>query len=98
MTDQLIVGTEGPVGRISLNRPRALHALTTEMCDRILAALERWRGEDAIRAIVLDHAEGTRGFCAGGDIRMLADSGTGDGAAARAFFHTEYRMNHRLFT
>jgi enoyl-CoA hydratase len=98
MTEQLIVTVEGPVGRITLNRPKALHALTTEMCDGILAALEAWRVDDGVRAIVLDHAEGTRGFCAGGDIRMLADSGGGDGAAARAFFHTEYRMNHRLFT
>jgi len=98
MTEQLTIAVEGPVGRISLNRPRALHALTTEMCDGILAALEAWRTDDAIRAILLDHAEGTRGFCAGGDIRMLADSGAQDGAAARAFFRTEYRMNHRLFT
>jgi enoyl-CoA hydratase len=98
MTDQLIVEAQGPVGHIALNRPKALHALTTEMCDGILAALEAWRTDDAIRAIVLDHAKGTRGFCAGGDIRMLADSGMADGAAARAFFRTEYRMNHRLFT
>ncbi len=98
MTDQLIVEVQGPVGRIALNRPKALHALTAAMCDGILAALEAWRGDDGIRAIILDHAAGTRGFCAGGDIRMLADSGAGDGAAARHFFATEYRMNHRLFT
>jgi len=98
MTDQLIVEVQGPVGRIALNRPKALHALTAAMCDAILAALEAWRGDDGIRAIILDHAAGTRGFCAGGDIRMLAESGAGDGAAARHFFATEYRMNHRLFT
>ncbi len=98
MTEQLIVSVDGPVGRISLNRPKALHALTTEMCDAILATLEAWRGDDGIRAVILDHAAGTRGFCAGGDIRMLAESGAGDGAAARRFFATEYRMNHRLFT
>lgn len=98
MTEQLIVSVDGPVGRISLNRPKALHALTTEMCAGILDALEAWRGDDAVRAVILDHAAGTRGFCAGGDIRMLAESGAGDGAAARHFFATEYRMNHRLFT
>src|SRR3546814_4095579 len=37
-------------------------------------------------------------FCAGGDVRMLAESGAVDGAAARAFFHEEYRLNHLLFT
>ncbi len=98
MTDQLIVEVQGPVGRIALNRPKALHALTAAMCDAILDALEAWRADDGIRAIILDHAAGTRGFCAGGDIRMLAESGAGDGAAARHFFATEYRMNHRLFT
>ena len=97
MTEDLIARTEGPIGRIRLNRPKALHALTTPMCQAVLDALEAWRTDDAIRCIVIDHAEG-RGFCAGGDIRMLADSGAKDGADARAFFHTEYRMNHRLFT
>ena len=97
MTDELIVAVEGAVGRIRLNRPKALHALTTAMCAGVLDALETWRGDAAVRCVVIDHAEG-RGFCAGGDIRMLADSGAGDGAEARAFFHTEYRMNHRLFT
>lgn len=97
MTEEIITTVEGPVGRIRLNRPKAIHALTTAMCEGVLDALEAWRGDDAVRVIAIDHAQG-RGFCAGGDIRMLADSGARDGAEARAFFHTEYRMNHRLFT
>jgi len=88
---------EGKAGRIRLNRPAALHALTTDMCAAILDTLEAWRADPDVAAIIIDHAEG-RGFCAGGDIRMLAESGAGDGVAARAFFHVEYRMNHRLFT
>lgn len=88
---------EGRVGRIRLNRPKALHALTTAMCEAILGALTAWRIDPAVEAVVIDHAEG-RGFCAGGDIRMLAESGAQDGVEARAFFHTEYRMNHALFT
>ncbi len=85
------------VGRIRLNRPKALHALNHAMCDAMLTALEDWRDDPAVQAIVIDHAEG-RGFCAGGDIRMIADSSATDGADARAFFATEYRLNHRLFT
>lgn len=95
MTEELVVTTEGPVGRIRLNRPKALHALTTAMCEGVLGALEAWRADGAVQAVMIDHAEG-RGFCAGGDIRMLAESGAGDGVAARGFFRTEYRMNHRL--
>ena len=94
---ELIVDTTGPVGRLRLNRPAALNALTHGMCTGVLDALEAWRGDDAVRCVIIDHAEG-RGFCAGGDIRMLAASGAGDGSAARAFFFEEYRMNHRLFT
>jgi enoyl-CoA hydratase len=63
----------------------------------MLDALEAWRTDADVEAVLIDHAEG-RGFCAGGDIRMLAESGVKDGVEARAFFHTEYRMNHRLFT
>lgn len=97
VTDDLIVETAGPVGRIRLNRPKAIHALNTAMCEGVLAALEQWRTDADVRVVTIDHAEG-RGFCAGGDIRMLADSGAKDGAAARRFFFSEYRMNHRLFT
>ncbi|MFL0587340.1 enoyl-CoA hydratase/isomerase family protein [Sphingomonas olei] len=97
MTSDVLTFVDGPIGRIRLNRPKAIHALTTPMCVAVLDALEAWRGDDGVRAIIVDHAEG-RGFCAGGDIRMLAESGAKDGAEAREFFHTEYRMNHRLFT
>ncbi|MCC2979233.1 enoyl-CoA hydratase/isomerase family protein [Sphingomonas sp. IC4-52] len=97
MTSDVLTFVDGPIGRIRLNRPKAIHALTTPMCVGVLEALEAWRSDDGVRAIIIDHAEG-RGFCAGGDIRMLADSGAKDGAEARQFFHTEYRMNHRLFT
>ena len=87
---------EGGVGRITLNRPAALHALTTGMCVLMTEALLDWRGKPEVKAVLIDHA-GERGFCAGGDIRMLAESGAGDGAEAREFFHTEYRLNHLLF-
>jgi enoyl-CoA hydratase len=97
MTTDLITLIDGKAGRLRLNRPAAIHALNTVMCAAVLDALEAWRGDLAVEAVIIDHAEG-RGFCAGGDIRMLADSGAKDGVEARAFFHTEYRMNHRLFT
>jgi enoyl-CoA hydratase len=97
MTDEIIAQIEAHIGRIRLNRPKAIHALTTAMCAEILAQIETWRSDDSVRAVLFDHAEG-RGFCAGGDIRMLAESGAKDGREAREFFHTEYRMNERLFT
>ncbi len=87
---------EGCVARITLNRPQALHALTTDMCQAMTDALLAWRQDPAVELVLLDHS-GERGFCAGGDIRMLAESGAGDGKAAREFFFIEYRLNHLLF-
>ena len=97
MTPDVLTFTQGSVGRIRLNRPKAIHALTRNMCSAMLEALVAWRRDPAVEAVVLDHAEG-RGFCAGGDVVMLAKSGAGDGSEARAFFHEEYRLNHLLFT
>jgi enoyl-CoA hydratase len=97
VTPDVITRVEGKVGRIRLNRPKAIHALTRDMCSAMIAALLPWREDPAVQAVMIDHAEG-RGFCAGGDIVMLARSGAGDGAEARAFFHEEYRLNHLLFT
>ena len=71
------------VGRLTLNRPEALHALNTGCAELMTEALLAWRDDPAVQAVLIDHA-GERGFCAGGDIRMLAESGAGDGAAAAA--------------
>jgi enoyl-CoA hydratase len=92
---EVLIAIEGAVGRITLNRPGALHALTTSMCRLITDALVTWIDNPIVKLVMIDHA-GERGFCAGGDIRMLAESGAGDGAAAREFFFTEYRLNTLL--
>lgn len=93
MTDSVLTKTEGGVGYITLNRPEALHALNFDMCETILAALRVWAQDPAVHLVVIDHADGSRGFCAGGDIAMLRESGMSDGKQARAFFAEEYRMN-----
>lgn len=96
MSGEVLTAVEGKAGRIRLNRPRALHALNEAMCATMLEAIEAWRGDAAVEIVLIDHADG-RGFCAGGDVRRAAESGKGDGVEARAFFATEYRLNHRLF-
>jgi len=92
----IIARPDGALAQLTLNRPSALHALTTQMCRDMTEALLAWRDDPAIKIVLIDHAEGTRGFCAGGDIRMLAESGARDGKDAREFFFTEYRLNHLL--
>ncbi|MDO6414453.1 enoyl-CoA hydratase/isomerase family protein [Sphingomonas sp. BIUV-7] len=102
---EVIVSAESGVGRLRLNRPRAIHALTHGMCVDMAAALADWYADDAVRLVLIDHAASpdgdpklSRGFCAGGDIRAIWDSGRTDGDAARRFFFDEYRLNHQLFT
>lgn len=92
---EVLIALEGAVGRITLNRPGALHALTTSICVLITEALTTWIDNPIVKLVMIDHA-GERGFCAGGDIRMLAESGAGDGRLAREFFFTEYRLNTLL--
>ena len=92
----VITRVENGVGRITLNRPKAIHALNRTMCETMIAALLAWRTDATVQSILIDHA-GERGFCAGGDIRMIADSGAGDGVDARAFFLAEYRLNALMF-
>ncbi len=97
MTDDVLISTEQGVGRIRLNRPKAIHALTTSMCEVMSQALLKWRNDPDVHAVIIDHAEG-RGFCAGGDVVMIAHSGSTDAEEAKRFFFAEYRLNHLLFS
>ena len=97
-TEDILIHRHGAVGHISLNRPKALHALTLDMCHAMSAALTEWADDDGIEAVILDHAEG-RGFCAGGDIAFLRNSALNDGGVSgRRFFHDEYQLNHQMMT
>jgi enoyl-CoA hydratase len=97
VSDDVLISTQDRVGRIRLNRPKAIHALNTAMCEAMSEALIRWMHDDSVEAVVIDHAEG-RGFCAGGDVVMIARSGNDDASEAKRFFFAEYRLNHLLFT
>lgn len=93
---EVVTRIENGVGRITLNRPKAIHALNRAMCEAMTEALLAWRSDAAVQSVLIDHA-GERGFCAGGDIRMIAESGAGDASEAKAFFLAEYRLNHLMF-
>jgi enoyl-CoA hydratase len=101
MSDEstVLVRTEGRIGRITLNRPKAINALTHEMVLEIDAALRAWAHDDAVEAVLLDGA-GERGLCAGGDIvaihRDASQSATLDDAIASPsgkFWYDEYVLN-----
>ena len=87
---------EGRAGRITLNRPAALNALTYDMVLAIEAAIDGWR--DADIDLVLIDAVGERAFCSGGDIADMYRSGQeGDLEYGRQFWRDEYRLNAKLF-
>lgn len=89
---ETIIRREGRAGRITLNRPKALNALTWGMVRAIQAALDAWRGDTAIEVVILDGA-GDRGLCAGGDVRWLYEARKAGLADAAAFWREEYILN-----
>jgi enoyl-CoA hydratase/carnithine racemase len=96
MSDIFIRKT-GCAGRITLTRPKALNAMSYDMCMAIDAALDQWQDDDDVSVIVID-AEGDRAFCAGGDIQELYDTGrAGDFEYGRKFWADEYRLNAKIF-
>jgi enoyl-CoA hydratase len=96
-TKDVLTYKQGLAGRLSLNRPKALHSLNRQMVRDMAAALHDWRDDPDVRIIIIDHSEG-RGFCAGGDVVTIANDVGGHEAAARAFFFDEYRLNHLEYT
>ena len=90
------VRVEGRIGRLTLDRPKALNALNRPMMELIDGALIDWAADDAVAMVVID-AVGERAFCAGGDIAELYHrTKAGDLAFSRDFWRDEYRMNARI--
>ena len=90
--NDVIVRREGAIGRIALNRPKALNALTEAMCATMLTQLKAWAVDPAVHAVIIDAVPG-KAFCAGGDVRAIYDAGKKADGSVMSFFRTEYRMN-----
>lgn len=96
MTD-VIIRIEGHAGCITLNRPKALNALTWEMLLDIEKALDAWVQDDNVRLIMID-GTGDKAFCSGGDIaEMYATGKAGDYSYGQRFWRDEYRLNRKIF-
>ena len=94
-SEDVIVRREGRAGRLTLNRPKALNALTFDMVKTITAALQAWSHDTAVEVVILDGA-GERAMCAGGDVRWLYDQAASGSAVARAFWREEYTLNSMI--
>lgn len=92
---QILFERRGAVGLITLNRPRALNALTHAMVVAMRGRLREWAGDAAIKCVVIC-GSGERAFCAGGDIRALHDSGKSRTGYAADFWRDEYILNSAI--
>ncbi len=93
---EILFEQRGSLGIITLNRPRALNSLSTGMCALMDAELIKWAADDAVRAVIIRGA-GDKAFCAGGDVKTLAENSPEDHHLATEFFATEYVMNSRIY-
>ncbi|MEW2553165.1 enoyl-CoA hydratase/isomerase family protein [Streptomyces zhihengii] len=91
----VLLRTEGRAAYLTLNRPRAINALTHEMVRTAAAALDRWEHDEGVGVVVLSGA-GERGLCAGGDIRAIHDDAKAGGRESVEFWRDEYRLNARV--
>jgi enoyl-CoA hydratase/carnithine racemase len=100
MTD-VIAQIEGRIGCITLNRPKALNALSLDMVRALTRALLDWQSNPQVLAVAVRGTgkEGPFGaFSAGGDIRFFHQAATAGDASLGDFFTEEYRLNHLIHT
>ena len=91
--EEILFEKRGRAGLITLNRPKALNALTLGMVDAMHPQLEAWRSDNDVELVVVRGA-GERAFCAGGDIRALREGQlSGDRTGVEEFFREEYDLN-----
>lgn len=98
MTTQVRVSIEERLGVITLNRPEAINALNQEMIDAIRGVLDLWATDEQVGAVLFE-ALGSKGFCAGGDVRAVRRAMLeGEHDVAERFFASEYAMNREIAT
>jgi enoyl-CoA hydratase len=90
---EILCERRGRLGLVTLNRPRALNALSLGMVRALRTALDDWAADPEVAAVAI-RAAGGRAFCAGGDIRQLHDLGReGRHGEALTFWREEYVLN-----
>ena len=95
MEEEIRFEVRGHLGIVILNRPKALNALTHDMCRKLDVKLKTWANDASIHAVVIE-GEGEKAFCAGGDIRALYDLGTAGDPTILDFYRDEYHLNSRI--
>lgn len=92
MNNDILFSVDNGVAIIQLNRPQALNALTHDMCLPLEKHLRSWATDPVVKAVIIK-GSGEKAFCAGGDIRKLADRGPEGVSYRKSFWYDEYRCN-----
>jgi enoyl-CoA hydratase/carnithine racemase len=97
---KLVEADFGLLGKVVLDKPKALNALSTDMIDALQATLDAWADDDRIKVVWIEGA-GDKAFCAGGDVVMLyhsmQETAPGDvPAKAHEFFTKEYKLDQTI--
>lgn len=94
-TDEVLFARDGVLGRVLLNRPRALNSLTRDMVVAMRAQLELWEDDDTITTVSIEGA-GDRGLCAGGDIRAVREAHLSGSSGGVDFWADEYVLDAQI--
>jgi enoyl-CoA hydratase len=97
-SEEILLGHEGGIATLMINRPKALNALTLDNYRRFVPSLDAWAEDPSIHAVVVRGA-GERAFCAGGDVRAVYEAGrgiNGDRDLPAVFFREEYELIRRI--
>ncbi|XP_065494348.1 3-hydroxyisobutyryl-CoA hydrolase, mitochondrial isoform X2 [Caloenas nicobarica] len=96
-TAEVLLEKRGGAGVITLNRPKALNALTFSMIQQIYPQIKTWE-EDPETFLIIIKGTGEKAFCAGGDIKAIADAGKVGSRVTEDFFRIEYSLNNAIGT
>ena len=99
VVSEVLCEVRGKLGFITLNRPRALNALSLGMVRELMGTLLAWQADQRVLAVAIrgSNKEGPFGaFCAGGDIRFLHQAGSQGNPQLEDFFTEEYALNHLI--
>ena len=98
MSAEIHFDRTGHLGRITLDRPKALNALTLDQVHSMHPKLDAWAADSDVTCITIEGA-GEKAFCAGGDIKQLYEAcKAGELEYVTAFYRDEYRLNRRIHT
>lgn len=95
-SNDVLLERVGNKGVITLNRPKALNALSLEMIRQIYPVLKKWDTDPEMKMVIIKAAPGSKAFCAGGDVKAIALTQGQDSKLRDAFFREEYRLNNLI--